>query len=84
MKGEKLQPAVAGRLSGKCAVVIGLSRFLADDIAATLRGAGAEVVVDDVSRLPEAVSFSDAGSVERQVLDLWNIPLAFLLLLGSR
>jgi hypothetical protein len=37
--------------------------------------------VDDVSKLPEAVSFSEAGSVERQVLDLWNIPLAFLLLL---
>ena len=37
--------------------------------------------VGDVSRLPEAVSFSEAGSVERQVLDLWNIPLAFLLLL---
>ena len=33
------------------------------------------------SRLPEAVSFSEAGSVERQVLELWNIPLAFLLLL---
>jgi hypothetical protein len=37
--------------------------------------------VDDVSRLPEAVSFSEAGSVERQVLDLWNIPIAFMLLL---
>jgi len=37
--------------------------------------------VSDVSKLPEAVSFSEAGSVERQVLDLWNIPLAFLLLL---
>jgi len=37
--------------------------------------------VNDVSKLPEAVSFSEAGSVERQVLDLWNIPLAFLLLL---
>jgi hypothetical protein len=42
---------------------------------------GQYFAVDDVSRLPEAVSFSDAGSVERQVLDLWNIPLAFLLLL---
>jgi hypothetical protein len=31
--------------------------------------------------LPEAVSFSDAGSVERQVLDLWNMPIVFLLLL---
>jgi hypothetical protein len=40
--------------------------------------------VGDVSRLPEAVSFSEAGSVERQVLDLWNIPLAFLLLLALK
>ena len=42
---------------------------------------GTYIAVDDVSRLPEAVSFSEAGSVERQVLDLWNIPFAFLLLL---
>ncbi|HEX7236825.1 MAG TPA: hypothetical protein VF405_07685 [Gammaproteobacteria bacterium] len=42
---------------------------------------GKYFTVNDVSSLPEAVSFSDAGSVERQVLDLWNIPLAFLVLL---
>jgi hypothetical protein len=42
---------------------------------------GSYFAVDDVSRLPEAVSFSEAGSVERQVLDLWNIPIAFMLLL---
>jgi uncharacterized membrane protein len=42
---------------------------------------GSYFAVDDVGRLPEAVSFSDAGSVERQVLDLWNIPVAFLLLM---
>jgi hypothetical protein len=42
---------------------------------------GQYFAVDDVNRLPEAVSFSDAGSVERQVLDLWNIPLAFLVLM---
>jgi hypothetical protein len=42
---------------------------------------GKYFTVDDVGSLPEAVSFSDAGSVERQVLDLWNIPLAFLVLL---
>ncbi|MFO7287338.1 MAG: hypothetical protein C0P79_010825, partial [Gammaproteobacteria bacterium] len=35
----------------------------------------------DVGRLPEAVRFSDAGLVERQVLDLWNMPAVFLLLL---
>jgi uncharacterized membrane protein len=37
--------------------------------------------VADVGQLPEAVSFSEAGSVERQVLDLWNMPIVFLLLL---
>jgi uncharacterized membrane protein len=42
---------------------------------------GSYFTVSDVSRLPEAVSFSEAGSVERQVLDLWNIPIVFLLLL---
>lgn len=35
----------------------------------------------DVGRIPEAVRFSDAGLVERQVLDLWNMPAVFLLLL---
>jgi uncharacterized membrane protein len=42
---------------------------------------GRYFAVNDVSQLPEAVSFSEAGSVERQVLDLWNIPFAFLVLL---
>ena len=42
---------------------------------------GRYFAVDDVRQLPEAVSFSEAGSVERQVLELWNIPFAFLLLL---
>jgi uncharacterized membrane protein len=42
---------------------------------------GSYFAVGDLSRLPEAVRFSEAGSVERQVLDLWNMPLAFLLLL---
>jgi hypothetical protein len=34
--------------------------------------------------LPEAVRFSEAGIVERQVLDLWNMPILFLLLLGLK
>jgi uncharacterized membrane protein len=42
---------------------------------------GSYFAVSDVSRLPEAVSFSEAGSVERQVLDLWNMPIVFLVLL---
>jgi uncharacterized membrane protein len=36
--------------------------------------------LDDLDDLPEAIRYSRAGIVERQTLDLWNIPLAFLLL----
>jgi hypothetical protein len=36
--------------------------------------------LDDLDGLPEAIRYSRAGVVERQTLDLWNIPLAFLLL----
>ena len=45
---------------------------------------GSYFPVADMRRLPEAVSFSDAGSVERQVLDLWNMPIVFLLLLALK
>jgi uncharacterized membrane protein len=31
--------------------------------------------------LPEAIEFSEAGIVEREILDLWNMPIVFLLLL---
>jgi uncharacterized membrane protein len=55
------------------------NRALLERLAAAT--GGSYFAVDDVRRLPEAVSFSEAGSVERQVLDLWNIPAAFLLLL---
>jgi uncharacterized membrane protein len=55
------------------------NRALLERLAAAT--GGTYFAVDDVSKLPEAVSFSEAGSVERQVLDLWNIPLAFMLLL---
>ncbi|MGC4029052.1 MAG: hypothetical protein QM696_09290 [Steroidobacteraceae bacterium] len=34
----------------------------------------------DLEQLPEAIRYSRAGMVERQTLDLWNIPLVFLLL----
>jgi len=37
--------------------------------------------LDSVDALPEAVQFSDAGIVERQILDLWSMPINFLLLL---
>jgi hypothetical protein len=36
--------------------------------------------VNDLAGLPEAIRYSRAGVVERQTLDLWNMPLAFLLL----
>jgi hypothetical protein len=55
------------------------NRALLERLAAAT--GGSYFAVDDVRRLPEAVSFSEAGSVERQVLDLWNMPAAFLLLL---
>jgi len=34
-----------------------------------------------IDEIPEAVRFSDAGIVERQLLDLWNMPIFFMLLL---
>lgn len=35
----------------------------------------------DAGDIPEAVQFSDAGIVERRLLELWNMPILFLLLL---
>lgn len=37
--------------------------------------------LDTVDEIPNAVQFSGAGIVERQILDLWNMPIVFLLLL---
>ena len=37
--------------------------------------------VDDLDELAEAISFSEAGVVERQLLALWNMPALFALLL---
>jgi uncharacterized membrane protein len=42
---------------------------------------GRYFALDDVDGLREAVSFSEAGTVERQVLDLWSMPIVFVLLL---
>jgi len=36
--------------------------------------------LNDLAGLPEAIRYSRAGMVERQTLDLWNMPLALLLL----
>jgi hypothetical protein len=37
--------------------------------------------LDQLDELPEAMRYSKAGIVERQTLDLWNLPALFLLLL---
>jgi uncharacterized membrane protein len=36
--------------------------------------------LDQLEGLPEAIRYSRAGMVERQTLDLWNVPLMFFLL----
>jgi hypothetical protein len=37
--------------------------------------------LNQLDELPEAMRYSKAGIVERQTLDLWNLPALFLLLL---
>jgi uncharacterized membrane protein len=55
------------------------NRPLLERIAAAT--GGRYFTLAEASDIPEAVQFSDAGIVERQVLDLWNMPALFLLLL---
>ncbi|HUO66489.1 MAG TPA: hypothetical protein VMV37_03085, partial [Gammaproteobacteria bacterium] len=55
------------------------NRALLERIAAAT--GGNYFTVADIAKLPEAVKFSDAGTVERQVLDLWSMPIVFLALL---
>jgi uncharacterized membrane protein len=38
----------------------------------------------NADEIPEAVQFSDAGIVERRLLELWNMPILFLMLLGLK
>ena len=40
--------------------------------------------LDELSGLPEQVRFSDAGITAREILDLWDMPFLFLLLLGLK
>jgi uncharacterized membrane protein len=40
--------------------------------------------LDQLDELPEAMRYSKAGVVERQTLDLWNLPALFLLLLALK
>jgi hypothetical protein len=37
--------------------------------------------LDELGGLPEAIRYSKAGMVERQTLDLWNLPIVFLVLM---
>lgn len=40
--------------------------------------------LDELGGLAEAIRYSRAGILERQTLDLWNLPAVFLLLLGLK
>lgn len=42
---------------------------------------GTYFALADAAKIPEVVRFSEAGLVERRVLDLWNMPIVFLALL---
>ena len=42
---------------------------------------GRYFTLDALDELPEAIQFSEAGIVERELLDLWNMPVNFLLLM---
>ncbi len=40
--------------------------------------------LEDLGDLPDVIRYSKAGMIERQTLDLWNIPAVFLLLLALK
>jgi hypothetical protein len=40
--------------------------------------------LDQLADLPEAIRYSKAGILERQTLELWNLPVAFVLLLALK
>jgi uncharacterized membrane protein len=40
--------------------------------------------LDQLHQLAAAIPYSKAGIVERQMLDLWNLPIVFLVLLGLK
>tara|TARA_B100000029_G_scaffold515824_1_gene624877 strand:- start:928 stop:3171 length:2244 start_codon:yes stop_codon:yes gene_type:complete len=42
---------------------------------------GQYFTLGELDQVPEAVQFSEAGILERELLDLWNMPFNFLLLL---
>ena len=55
------------------------NRPLLENIA-SLTG-GRYFALDDLDALPEIIQFSDAGILETEILDLWNMPIVFLLLI---
>jgi uncharacterized membrane protein len=55
------------------------NRSLLENIA-SLTG-GQYFALDDLDALPEAIQFSNAGILETEILDLWNMPIIFLLLI---
>ena len=40
--------------------------------------------LDELAALPEEIRFSEAGVTAREIMDLWDMPFFFLLLLGLR
>jgi len=55
------------------------NRVLLERLAAAT--GGQYFSVDDIDDIPEAVQFSPAGIIERRLLDLWNMPILFLMLI---
>jgi len=45
---------------------------------------GKYYTASDAKRIPEQINFSDAGITTSQTLDLWDMPVVFLLALGLR
>jgi uncharacterized membrane protein len=57
---------------------VGQNRTLLERLA-TATG-GQYFALGDADDIPEAVQYSDAGIIERRLLELWNMPILFLLL----
>ena len=45
---------------------------------------GRYLTLDEVAGLPREIQFSEAGITSREIMDLWDMPFFFLLLLGLR
>jgi hypothetical protein len=58
------------------------NRALLERLAAAT--GGRYFTLAEADDIPEAVQFSDAGIVERRLLELWNMPILFLLLVALK